>query len=161
QEQQRQQSDPSYAERLGRIELTLRYSPARQSLVLACHRVQLLPQTAGPTVDTNLCNPYVKFSIEAAESSAYANQQSKKQSKRTGTARSTLTPVFDESFDFQVNEIELSYRYLRVRVLHRKPKSKSILPGPAARLSRGVLLGSARISLADFEHNSTAWYELG
>uniref|UniRef100_A0A1I8JRL4 C2 domain-containing protein n=1 Tax=Macrostomum lignano TaxID=282301 RepID=A0A1I8JRL4_9PLAT len=60
QEQQRQQSDPSYAERLGRIELTLRYSPARRAWCWPA-TVQLLPQTAGPTVDTNLCNSLRKI----------------------------------------------------------------------------------------------------
>lgn len=127
---------------LGRLQLTLRYSAARQQLVVVIHKVVHLkaPEREG----RKLPDPYV---------SVYLVQDKDNRAKRdTPVLKHTLSPVFDTQLTYDVSAGEVGKRMLEVTVKNET----SILS------SAPKVLGTALVTLAslDVKETITQWLDL-
>ncbi|KAJ8965164.1 hypothetical protein NQ314_004307 [Rhamnusium bicolor] len=80
---------------LGRIQMTLRYSVQRQRLIVVVHKV-IIP------------DPYVKLYL--------LPERAKDSKRKTQVIKDNCNPIFDESFEYVLNQIELGTKQLEVTV---------------------------------------------
>lgn len=93
---------------LGRIQMTLRYSTQRQRLVVVVHKVANIPMKDASTIP----DPYVKIYI--------LPERTKETKRRTQVVKDNCNPVFDESFEYVLNQGELATKQLEVTVCTQK-----------------------------------------
>ncbi|KAK2575492.1 hypothetical protein KPH14_011218 [Odynerus spinipes] len=128
--------------KLGRIQLTLRYSIQRQKLAIDVHRIANLPL---PQSDpTNIPDPYVKL---------YLLPDKHKETKRkTAVIKDNCNPTFDEKFEYVVSQADLNSRILEVSVCTQK-----------GWLSTGSnVIGQVHLNLCEIDVTKavTSWYDL-
>ncbi|KYM99145.1 Extended synaptotagmin-2 [Cyphomyrmex costatus] len=128
--------------KLGRIQLTIRYSTQRQKLSIFVHRVANLPL---PQNDPhNIPDPYVKL---------YVLPDKHKETKRkTAVIKDNCNPQFDEQFEYVVSQGDLNTRVLEVSVCTQK-----------GWLSTGSnVMGQVHLKLSEINISKTvtSWYDL-
>lgn len=124
--------------RLGRIQLTLRYSIQRQKLILVVHKCVCLL-----AVDKDhFSDPYVKVYL----------LPERKEKRKTKIVNNNLHPVFDETFEFSLTPQELPAHRLEVTVKNDKSMFSS----------SQVELGVIEINLAELDASKalTEWFDL-
>ncbi|KAF4523779.1 hypothetical protein B566_EDAN009011 [Ephemera danica] len=124
---------------LGVIQLTLRYSVARQRLVVVVHKIVNLPLKD----PTNIPDPYVKLHL--------LPERSRESKRKTEMIKDNCNPVYDESFEYIISEGELAGRELEVSVVTRK-----------GFFSSSPLMGQVIINLSELDLNqgTTRWFDL-
>ncbi|XP_056335825.1 extended synaptotagmin-2-A isoform X4 [Danio aesculapii] len=128
-------ASPGFAP-LGEIELTIRHSPQRNKLIVVVHRCRNLISASQSGSD-----PYVRL---------YLLPDKRRSGRRkTSTAKKTVNPVFDQTFEFTVSIGELQKKILDVAVKNG---------GGILAKHRG-LLGKVIVefTLEDLSKNSTQW----
>lgn len=93
---------------LGRIQLTLRYSVQRQRLIVVVHKVANIPLKD----PSNIPDPYVKLYL--------LPERAKDSKRKTQVVKDNCNPVFDETFEYVINQAELSNKQLEVTVGSQK-----------------------------------------
>ncbi|XP_015602160.1 extended synaptotagmin-2 isoform X2 [Cephus cinctus] len=128
--------------KLGRIQLTLRYSVPRQKLIVVVHKVANLPLPQNDP--SNIPDPYVKL---------YLLPDKHKETKRkTAVMKDNCSPVFDEQFDYVISQADLETRTLEISVCTQK-----------GWLSTGSnVMGQVHMTFADMDLTQplTSWYDL-
>ncbi|KAL2714277.1 extended synaptotagmin-1-like isoform X1 [Vespula squamosa] len=128
--------------KLGRIQLTLRYSIQRQKLIIDIHRIANLPLPQNDP--TNIPDPYVKL---------YLLPDKHKETKRkTAVIKDNCNPIFDEKFEYVVSQADLNSRVLEISVCTQK-----------GWLSTGSnVMGQLHLNLSEIDVTKTAttWYDL-
>lgn len=99
-------SDTSYAgdAGLGRIQLTLRYSIQRQRLIVVVHKISNIPLKDPSSIP----DPYVKLYL--------LPERAKDSKRKTQVVKDNCNPVFDESFEYIINQAEVSNKKLEITV---------------------------------------------
>uniref|UniRef100_A0A0P4VZS7 Uncharacterized protein n=2 Tax=Scylla olivacea TaxID=85551 RepID=A0A0P4VZS7_SCYOL len=92
---------------LGRIELTVKYGP-RNNLIIVVHRVLNLPVED----DGELPDPYVKLYL--------LPDHSKDSKRKTDVIKDSCNPQYDERFEYALPPNELTKRTLEVTVINKK-----------------------------------------
>ncbi|XP_063847076.1 extended synaptotagmin-2-like isoform X2 [Scylla paramamosain] len=92
---------------LGRIELTVKYGP-RNNLIIVVHRVLNLPVED----DGELPDPYVKLYL--------LPDHSKDSKRKTDVIKDSCNPQYDERFEYPLPPNELTKRTLEVTVINKK-----------------------------------------
>lgn len=131
-------ASPGFAP-LGEIQLTIRHSPQRNKLIVVVHSCRNLISASESGSD-----PYVRL---------YLLPDKRRSGRRkTNTAKKTVNPTYDQTFEFTVSIVELQRRTLDVAVKNG---------GGILSKHRG-LLGKVIVefNLEDISKNSTQWYEL-
>ncbi|XP_018315967.1 extended synaptotagmin-2 isoform X2 [Mycetomoellerius zeteki] len=128
--------------KLGRIQLTIRYSTQRQKLSIFVHKIANLPL---PQNDPhNIPDPYVKL---------YLLPDKHKETKRkTAVIKDNCNPQFDEQFEYVVSQGDLNTRVLEVSVCTQK-----------GWLSTGSnVMGQVHLKLSEINISKTvtSWYDL-
>ncbi|CAL7948734.1 unnamed protein product [Xylocopa violacea] len=96
--------------KLGRIQLSLRYSVQRQKLIIVVHKIANLPL---PQNDPhNIPDPYVKLYL--------LPDRHKETKRKTVVIKDNCNPVFDEQFEYVVSQADLNSRTLEVSVCTQK-----------------------------------------
>ncbi|XP_043853610.1 extended synaptotagmin-3 [Dromiciops gliroides] len=124
---------------LGEIQLTVRYTSLRHSLVVLINGCRNLRPSCSSGID-----PYVRV---------YLLPERKWTSrKKTSVKRKTLNPQYDEKFEFYVPMEEVKKRTLDIAVKHRRPFGSH----------KGKELGKVLVDLSkeDLVKGFTQWYEL-
>ncbi|XP_011304471.1 extended synaptotagmin-2 isoform X2 [Fopius arisanus] len=128
--------------KLGRIQLTLRYSVPRQKLMVVVHKISNLPLPHNDP--NNIPDPYVKL---------YLLPDKHKETKRkTAVMKDNCNPTYDEQFEYIVSQGDLNSRILEVSVCTQK-----------AWLSTGTkVMGQVHLNLSeiDVSRATSAWYDL-
>ena len=128
--------------KLGRIQLSLRYSVQRQKLIIVVHKIANLPL---PQNDIhNIPDPYVKLYL--------LPDRHKETKRKTAVMKDNCNPVFDEQFEYVVSQADLNSRTLEVSVCTQK-----------GWLSTGSnVMGQLHLNLneIDMTKSSTSWYDL-
>ncbi|KAG5322758.1 ESYT2 protein, partial [Pseudoatta argentina] len=128
--------------KLGRIQLTIRYSTQRQKLSIFVHRVANLPL---PQNDPhNIPDPYVKIYI--------LPDKHKETKRKTAVIKDNCNPQFDEQFEYVVSQGDLNTRILEVSVCTQK-----------GWLSTGSnVMGQVHLKLSEINISKTvtSWYDL-
>ncbi|XP_063973441.1 extended synaptotagmin-2 isoform X2 [Diachasmimorpha longicaudata] len=128
--------------KLGRIQLTLRYSVPRQKLMVVVHKISNLPLPHNDP--TNIPDPYVKL---------YLLPDKHKETKRkTVVMKDNCNPIYDEQFEYIVSQGDLNSRTLEISVCTQK-----------AWLSTGTkVMGQVHLNLAEIDVSkaTSAWYDL-
>ncbi|XP_043486063.1 extended synaptotagmin-2 isoform X2 [Polistes fuscatus] len=128
--------------KLGRIQLTIRYSIQRQKLIIDVHKVANLPLPQNDPF--NIPDPYVKL---------YLLPDKHKETKRkTAVMKDNCNPIFDEKFEYLISQADLNSRVLEVSVCTQK-----------GWLSAGSkIMGQLRLNLSEIYVNKsqTSWYDL-
>ncbi|KAG5314335.1 ESYT2 protein, partial [Acromyrmex insinuator] len=128
--------------KLGRIQLTIRYSTQRQKLSIFVHRVANLPL---PQNDPhNIPDPYVKLYI--------LPDKHKETKRKTAVIKDNCNPQFDEQFEYVVSQGDLNTRVLEVSVCTQK-----------GWLSTGSnVMGQVHLKLSEINISKTvtSWYDL-
>ncbi|XP_018046953.1 PREDICTED: extended synaptotagmin-2 isoform X1 [Atta colombica] len=128
--------------KLGRIQLTIRYSTQRQKLSIFVHRVANLPL---PQNDPhNIPDPYVKLYI--------LPDKHKETKRKTAVIKDNCNPQFDEQFEYVVSQGDLNTRVLEVSVCTQK-----------GWLSTGSnVMGQVHLKLSEINISKTVtnWYDL-
>ncbi|XP_043675721.1 extended synaptotagmin-1 isoform X2 [Vespula pensylvanica] len=128
--------------KLGRIQLTLRYSIQRQKLIIDIHRIANLPLPQNDP--TNIPDPYVKL---------YLLPDKHKETKRkTAVIKDNCNPIFDEKFEYVVSQADLNSRVLEISVCTQK-----------GWLSTGSnVMGQLHLNLSEIDVTKavTTWYDL-
>ncbi|XP_034947914.1 extended synaptotagmin-3 isoform X2 [Chelonus insularis] len=128
--------------KLGRIQLTLRYSVPRQRLIVVVHKVAHLPLPHNDP--SNIPDPYVKLYL--------LPDRHKETKRKTAVIKDNCNPVYDEQFEYVVSQGDLNTRILEVSVCTQK-----------AWLSSGNnIMGQVHINLSevDVTKATTGWYDL-
>uniref|UniRef100_A0A671K4Y6 Extended synaptotagmin-2-A-like n=1 Tax=Sinocyclocheilus anshuiensis TaxID=1608454 RepID=A0A671K4Y6_9TELE len=95
-------ASPGFAP-LGEIQLTIRHSPQRNKLIVVVHSCRNLISST-----ENGSDPYVRL---------YLLPDKRRSGRRkTNTIKKTVTPVYDQTFEFSVSLVELHRRTLDVAV---------------------------------------------
>ncbi|XP_015113681.1 extended synaptotagmin-1 isoform X2 [Diachasma alloeum] len=128
--------------KLGRIQLTLRYSVPRQKLMVVVHKISNLPLPHNDP--NNIPDPYVKL---------YLLPDKHKETKRkTAVMKDNCNPIYDEQFEYIVSQGDLNSRTLEISVCTQK-----------AWLSAGTkVMGQVHLNLSemDLSKATSAWYDL-
>ncbi|KAL6255775.1 hypothetical protein P5V15_013018 [Pogonomyrmex californicus] len=128
--------------KLGRIQLTIRYSIQRQKLTVFVHKIANLPL---PQNDPhNIPDPYVKLYI--------LPDKHKETKRKTIVVKDNCNPTFDEQFEYVVSQGDLNTRVLEVSVCTQK-----------GWLSTGSnVMGQVHLKLSEINLSKTvsAWYDL-
>ncbi|XP_024873595.1 extended synaptotagmin-2 isoform X1 [Temnothorax curvispinosus] len=128
--------------KLGRIQLTIRYSSQRQKLTVFVHKVSNLPL---PQNDPhNIPDPYVKLYI--------LPDKHKETKRKTAVVKDNCNPTFDEQFEYVVSQGDLNTRVLEVSVCTQK-----------GWLSTGSnVMGQIHLKLSEINISKTvtSWYDL-
>ncbi|XP_011062430.1 PREDICTED: LOW QUALITY PROTEIN: extended synaptotagmin-2 [Acromyrmex echinatior] len=128
--------------KLGRIQLTIRYSTQRQKLSIFVHKVANLPL---PQNDPhNIPDPYVKLYI--------LPDKHKETKRKTAVIKDNCNPQFDEQFEYVVSQGDLNTRVLEVSVCTQK-----------GWLSTGSnVMGQVHLKLSEINISKTvtSWYDL-
>ncbi|XP_049822259.1 extended synaptotagmin-2 [Aethina tumida] len=93
---------------LGRIQLTLRYSLQRQKLIVVVHKIANIPLKDPSSIP----DPYVKLYI--------LPERAKDSKRKTSVVKDNCNPVFDESFEYVINQAELPNKQLEVTACTQK-----------------------------------------
>ncbi|XP_014475147.1 PREDICTED: extended synaptotagmin-2 isoform X2 [Dinoponera quadriceps] len=128
--------------KLGRIQLTLRYSVQRQKFVVVVHKIANLPLP--PNDPHNIPDPYVKLYL--------LPDRYKETKRKTAVMKDNCNPTFDEQFEYVVSQGDLGTRILEVSVCTQK-----------GWLSTGSkVMGQVHLKLSemDFSKAITSWYDL-
>ncbi|XP_076437301.1 extended synaptotagmin-2-like isoform X2 [Babylonia areolata] len=127
---------------LGRIQMTFRYSPPRQQLVIVIHKIVNLKPAEGDS--KGLADPYIKMYLLPDRES--------KSKRKTKVIENNLNPVFDETFEYPVSPAELQTRSLEVSVRNDIGMFSS----------SQKLLGMVLVELAalDASRAVTQWFDL-
>ncbi|XP_058803408.1 extended synaptotagmin-2 isoform X2 [Phymastichus coffea] len=128
--------------KLGRLQLTLKYSAARQKLMVVIHKIANLPLPANDP--TNIPDPYVKIYL--------LPDRHKETKRKTAVKKDNCNPVFDEQFEYIVSQGDLNSRVLELSVCTQK-----------GWLSAGSkCMGQVLINLSelDFTQATSSWYDL-
>ncbi|KAF7284996.1 hypothetical protein GWI33_012316 [Rhynchophorus ferrugineus] len=99
---------------LGRIQLTLRYSIQRQRLIVVVHKIANIPLKD----PSNIPDPYVKLYL--------LPERAKDTKRKTQVIKDNCNPVFDETFEYIINQAEVSNKKLEVTVGTQKQMFYSI-----------------------------------
>ncbi|KAG6799268.1 extended synaptotagmin-1 isoform X1 [Apis mellifera caucasica] len=128
--------------KLGRIQLSLRYSVQRQKFIIVVHKIANLPL---PQNDPhNIPDPYVKLYL--------LPDRHKETKRKTAVMKDNCNPIFDEQFEYVVSQADLNSRILEVSVCTQK-----------GWLSTGSnVMGQVHINLneIDVTKSFTSWYDL-
>ncbi|CAL1674860.1 unnamed protein product [Lasius platythorax] len=128
--------------KLGRIQLTLRYSVQRQKLVVVVHKIVNLPL---PQNDPhNIPDPYVKLYL--------LPDRHKETKRKTAVMKDNCNPTFDEQFEYVVSQGDLNTRILEVSVCTQK-----------GWLSTGSnVMGQLHLKLSEIDVSKaiTTWHDL-
>nr|XP_003699532.1 PREDICTED: extended synaptotagmin-2 [Megachile rotundata]XP_012139259.1 PREDICTED: extended synaptotagmin-2 [Megachile rotundata]XP_012139262.1 PREDICTED: extended synaptotagmin-2 [Megachile rotundata]XP_012139273.1 PREDICTED: extended synaptotagmin-2 [Megachile rotundata] len=128
--------------KLGRIQLSLRYSVQRQKLIVVVHKIANLPL---PQNDVhNIPDPYVKLYL--------LPDRYKETKRKTAVMKDNCNPVFDEQFEYIVSQADLNSRTLEVTVCTQK-----------GWLSTGSnVMGQVHLNLSEIDvtKSFTSWYDL-
>ncbi|XP_067208143.1 extended synaptotagmin-2 isoform X2 [Linepithema humile] len=128
--------------KLGRIQLTLRYSVQRQKLIIVVHKIANLPL---PQNDPhNIPDPYVKLYL--------LPDRHKETKRKTAVMKDNCNPTFDEQFEYVVSQGDLSTRTLEISVCTQK-----------GWLSTGSnVMGQIHVKLSEIDVSKaiTTWYDL-
>lgn len=92
---------------LGRIQLTIKYGP-RNNLVIVVHKVENLEEEE----DGELPDPYVKVYL--------LPDRSKDSKRKTDVIKDSCHPVYDERMEYAIAPNELTQRTLEVSVVNKK-----------------------------------------
>ncbi|KAF0312661.1 Double C2-like domain-containing protein beta [Amphibalanus amphitrite] len=98
---------PAGADRLGRIELTLRYSHMKDALEVTVHRVANLPVQGDDIPD-----PYVKTYL--------LPDKSESNKRKTEKFKDECNPVYEETFEYKGKQSDVGSRTLEVQVVSKK-----------------------------------------
>lgn len=128
--------------KLGRIQLTLRYSVPRQKLVVVVHKIANLPVSANDL--SNIPDPYVKLYL--------LPDRHKETKRKTIVMRDNCNPVYDEQFEYLVSQGDLNTRMIEISVCTQK----GWLGGGSN------VMGQVHINLSeiDITKATSAWYDL-
>ncbi|XP_012275469.1 extended synaptotagmin-1 [Orussus abietinus] len=132
----------SGASKLGRIQLTLRYTASRQTLVVVVHKIANLPLPLNDPTDVP--DPYVKLYLMRG--------QHKELKRRTAVISNNCNPVFDEQLEFVIPRYDSDNRTLKVSVCTQK-----------GFLSSGSnVIGQVHLNLSEMDlvRPVTNWYDL-
>ncbi|XP_017761218.1 PREDICTED: extended synaptotagmin-2 [Eufriesea mexicana] len=128
--------------KLGRIQLSLRYSVQRQKLIIVVHKIANLPL---PQNDPhNIPDPYVKLYL--------LPDRHKETKRKTAVMKDNCNPVFDEQFEYVISQGDLNSRTLEVSVCTQK-----------GWYSTGSnIMGQVHFNLSEIDvtKSSTSWYDL-
>ncbi|XP_070155896.1 extended synaptotagmin-2 isoform X2 [Polyergus mexicanus] len=128
--------------KLGRIQLTLRYSVQRQKLIVVVHKIANLPL---PQNDPhNIPDPYVKLYL--------LPDRHKETKRKTAVIKDNCNPTFDEQFEYVVSQGDLNTRTLEVSICTQK-----------GWLSTGSnVMGQLHLKLSeiDVSKSITTWHDL-
>ncbi|XP_072755088.1 extended synaptotagmin-2 isoform X3 [Anoplolepis gracilipes] len=128
--------------KLGRMQLTLRYSVQRQKLIVVVHRIANLPL---PQNDPhNIPDPYVKLYL--------LPDRHKETKRKTAVMKDNCNPTFDEQFEYVVSQGDLNTRILEVSVCTQK-----------GWLSTGSnVIGQLHLKLSELDVSKaiTSWHDL-
>ncbi|KAL1497143.1 hypothetical protein ABEB36_008149 [Hypothenemus hampei] len=102
---------------LGRIQMTLRYSVQRQRLIVVVHKIANIPLKD----PYNIPDPYVKLYL--------LPERSKESKRKTQVVKDNCNPVFDETFEYVINQAELTNKQLQVTVGTQKQLFSSNILG--------------------------------
>ena len=128
--------------KLGRIQLSIRYSVQRQKLIVVVHKIANLPLP--PNDPYNIPDPYVKLYL--------LPDRHKDTKRKTAVMKDNCNPVFDEQFEYVVSQADLNSRTLEVSVCTQK-----------GWLSTGSnVMGQTHLNLSevDVTKSFTGWYDL-
>ncbi|XP_046414183.1 extended synaptotagmin-2 isoform X1 [Neodiprion fabricii] len=127
---------------LGRIQLTLRYSVARQKLVVVVHKIANLPLPQNDP--SNVPDPYVKLYL--------LPDRHKETKRKTAVMKDNCNPVYDEQFEYIISQGDINTRRLEVSVCTQKGWLST----------GGNVMGQVYITLCgmDLTQSNTAWYDL-
>ncbi|XP_076379275.1 extended synaptotagmin-like protein 2 isoform X1 [Megalopta genalis] len=128
--------------KLGRIQLSLRYSVQRQKLIVVVHKIANLPLPHNDPY--NIPDPYVKLYL--------LPDRHKETKRKTVVMKDNCNPTFDEQFEYVVSQGDLNTRTLEISVCTQK-----------GWLSAGSkVMGQVHINLSDIDvtKSSTSWYDL-
>ncbi|XP_037079252.1 extended synaptotagmin-1-like [Pollicipes pollicipes] len=134
---QRKPENPAGAHRLGRIQLTLRFSDTRSALVVVVHKISSLPMQGDDIPD-----PYVKTYL--------LPDRSEDNKRKTQSFKDNRDPVYDEALEYRGQLNEIRVRTLEVQVVSKKT------------FARNPILGMKHIDLSDLDlvAGSTQWFDL-
>lgn len=130
--------DPRGVHKHGRINLTFRFSPQRKQLVVVIHKcVNLIACD-----DDNLADPYVKMYLLPDKSTKH----------KTKIVKNNLNPVFDESFEFDVNASDVKGKTLDITIRN----DTSVFSG------NKKTMGELEIDLANMDLTKavTEWFDI-
>ncbi|XP_011502857.1 PREDICTED: extended synaptotagmin-1 isoform X2 [Ceratosolen solmsi marchali] len=128
--------------KLGRIQLTMKYSISRQKLMINVHKIANLPLPSNDP--SNIPDPYVKLYL--------LPDRHKDTKRRTAVIKDNCNPTFDEQFEYIVSQGDINTRILELSVCTQK-----------GWLSTGSnCIGQTLINLSelDFTQTITSWYDL-
>merc|ERR1719210_3050739 len=91
----------------GKVKLSAQYNPAQETLFVTVHEAKGLP--GGDLPDPP--DPYVKLYL--------LPERSKKSKRKSDAKKDTVTPVFEETFDYDVEVLKMNSE-LEVSVVDRK-----------------------------------------
>jgi len=133
----RKSDNPAGEFRLGRVELTLRYSETRAALVIVVHKIASLPMQGDDIPD-----PYVKTYL--------LPDRSEDGKRKTRAMKDQCDPVFDETLEYKGRLNELRIRRLEVMVVSKKT------------FARNPTLGMMHIDLSQMDLTSgvTRWFDM-
>ncbi|XP_046754007.1 extended synaptotagmin-2 isoform X2 [Diprion similis] len=127
---------------LGRIQLTLRYSVARQKLVVVVHKIANLPLPQNDP--SNVPDPYVKLYL--------LPDRHKETKRKTAVMKDNCNPIYDEQFEYVISQGDINTRRLEVSVCTQKGWLST----------GGNVMGQVYITLCDMDltQTNTGWYDL-
>ncbi|XP_069186648.1 extended synaptotagmin-2-B isoform X2 [Procambarus clarkii] len=103
----RQRTNVAGIHGIGRIELTVKYGP-RSNLVIVVHQISNLPVEE----DGELPDPYVKLYL--------LPDRSKDSKRKTDVIKDSCNPKYDERFEYSIPPNELTRRTLEVNIINKK-----------------------------------------
>lgn len=128
--------------KLGRIQLTLRYSVPRQKLIIVVHKIANLPLPQNDP--NNVPDPYVKLYL--------LPDRHKETKRKTAVMKDNCNPVYDEQFEYIISQGDLNTRMLDVSVCTQK-----------GWLSTGSnVMGQIQLDLSEIDLTQpiTNWFDL-
>ncbi|XP_076290205.1 extended synaptotagmin-like protein 2 isoform X2 [Lasioglossum baleicum] len=128
--------------KLGRIQLSLRYSVQRQKLIVVVHKIANLPLPHNDPY--NIPDPYVKLYL--------LPDRHKETKRKTAVMKDNCNPIFDEQFEYVVSQGDLNTRKLEISVCTQK-----------GWLSAGSkVMGQVHVNLSEIDvtKSFTSWYDL-
>uniref|UniRef100_H3CJY8 Extended synaptotagmin 2 n=1 Tax=Tetraodon nigroviridis TaxID=99883 RepID=H3CJY8_TETNG len=124
---------------LGEVQLTVRHSPQRNKLIVVVHGCRNLIAFTKDGSD-----PFIRLYL--------LPDKSRPGRRKTTTAKRTLNPVYDQTFEFSVSVVEL----------HRRTLDVAVKNGGSILSKHKGLLGKVLVDLSsvDIAKGWTHWYDL-
>lgn len=132
-------SQGSNSSRFGQVQLTIRYSSQRGQLVVVVHHCRNLI----PCDKDNLADPYIRIYLLPDRSNK----------KKTKMVKNSLNPVFDETFEWPMAQMEAPFRTLDIAV------KNDVGLFSKSRTDMGRLMLELA-QLGDLTKATTEWYNL-